>query len=231
MKKNLFLSALFAAGTFFAAEPVFQVSFEESFTGIRKDGKVDAKNTPELLWETIQNVFQSGVSGKAAVIGTAGAKKDKLYHAVYHAKDLLRTDQGTVSFFVKPQTWNGDDKDFHVLFQAVGPDSSMIIYKYINSNSMMFLLGPSKPVNGKYLWSTAAGSVKKWKAGTWHHIAAAYDKEFIELFLDGKRVSKIRRKAIPERGMAILFWALTAESLRLKTLFFPRNISTEPPGI
>lgn len=199
MKKITFLFVFAVFGVIFASEPVFHASFEENFAGNGRHGRIDAKVSQEQLWETIQYLFQPGITGKAAVVGTSGARKEKLYHAVYKKADLLRTDHGTVSFFVKPVTWNGDDKDFHVLFQAVGPDSSLIVYKYINSNSLMFLLGPSRPVNGKYLWSTAGGSVKKWKAGEWHHIAAAYDRELIELFIDGKRVSKVRRKALPQK--------------------------------
>lgn len=199
MKKLLLCAALVLSSAVMTAKPVFTASFEESFIAESKEGRLDGKASQELLWETLQNLFQPGVSGKAAVIGTSGSKKEKLYHAVYKKNDLLRTDQGTVSFFVKPMNWNGDDKDFHIFFQATGPDSTMIVYKYINSGNLMFLLGPSKPVNGKYLWSSAGGSVKKWRAGQWHHIAAAYDREMVELFIDGKRVSRVRRKAMPKK--------------------------------
>jgi len=200
MKKSICGLLLLCSGMILANDAVFTASFEESFIADSKEGRIDAKVSQELLWETLQNLFQPGISGKAAVVGTAGEKKEKLYHAVYKKNSLLRTDQGTVSFFVKPLNWGGEDKDFHIFFQASGPDATLIIYKYVNSDNLMFLLGPSKPVDGKYLWGSAGGSIKKWQAGQWHHIAAAYDRELIELFIDGKRVSKVRRKALPEKG-------------------------------
>ena len=199
MKKIFFLIfagifSFFPAG----AEPVFTASFEENFTGITRNGNVEAKVSQQLLWETLQNLLQPGVSGNAAVIGTS-ADKEKLYHAVYRNNGILSPREGTVSFYVKPLNWNGNDRDFHVLFQASGPDATLIIYKYINSNNLMFLLGPSRPVNGKYLWSMAGTGIKNWEAGAWHHVAAAYDSKTTELFVDGKRVSKLNRKAIPQK--------------------------------
>ena len=198
MKKIIIALFLCLSGIVFAAEPVFTADFEENFSGKSRGRVIDGKVSQELLWETLQNLLQPGIKGSAAVIGTS-ADKGKLYHAVYKNDNILTPFEGTVSFCVKPVNWDGGSRDFHVLFQASGPDSTLIVYKYINSNNLMFLLGPSRPVKGKYLWGMAGGSVKKWKAGEWHHIAAAYDKKQMELFIDGKRVSVILRKALPEK--------------------------------
>ena len=201
MKKSIFtLLFVFFCGLY-AADPVFKADFEENFTGKSRGKNIEGKVSQELLWETLQNLLQPGLKGNAAVIGTS-ADKGKLYHAVYRNSSILNPFEGTISFFVKPVNWNGTGKDFHVLFQAAGPDSTLLIYKYINSGNLMFLLGPSRPVNGKYLWSMAGGSVKNWKAGEWHHIAAAYDRKAVELFIDGKRVSKILRSALPQKGFS-----------------------------
>ena len=199
MKKNIFVLLLSLFCGAYAVDPVFTANFEENFIGRSRGKKIDAKVSQELLWETLQNLLQPGLKGNAAVIGTS-ADKGKLYHAVYKNDGILNPFEGTVSFWVKPVNWSGQDKDFHVLFQASGPDSTLLIYKYINSNNLMFLLGPSRPVKGKYLWSMAGGSVKKWNAGEWHHIAAAYDRKSVELFIDGKRVSKILRSALPQKS-------------------------------
>ena len=118
----------------------------------------------------MQYLLRPGIRGNAAAIGTSG-DKNKLYHAVFQTPGVPGREQGTISFYVKPVDWNGDDKDFHVFFQAAGPDATLLIYKYINSSNLMFLIGPSKPVNGKYLWNMTGTGVRKWKAGEWHHIA------------------------------------------------------------
>ena len=199
MKKNIFILLLSLFCGAYAAEPVFTADFEENFTGRSRGKKIDAKVFQELLWETLQNLLQPGVEGTAAVIGTS-PDKGKLYHAVYKNDGILNPFEGTVSFWVKPVNWSGLDKDFHVFFQASGADSTLIIYKYINSNNLMFLLGPSRPVNGKYQWSMAGTNIKQWNAGEWHHIAAAYDRKSVELFIDGKRVSKILRQALPQKS-------------------------------
>ncbi len=211
MKKNIFVLLLSLFCGVYAVDPVFTADFEENFTGRSRGKNIDGKVSQELLWETLQNLLQPGIEGTAAVIGTS-PDKGKLYHAVYKNDGILNPFDGTVSFWVKPVNWSGQDKDFHVLFQASGPDSTLLIYKYINSNNLMFLLGPSRPVKGKYLWSMAGGSIKKWNAGEWHHIAAAYDRQSIELFIDGKRVSKILRKALPQKN----FTAFSAGALAPK---------------
>ena len=200
MKKSLFAALLVPILISAAETPVFKASFDENFIGETKGGTVDAKVSQELLWETLQNLLRPGVAGNAAVIGTSGEKKEKLYHAIYRFPGVPGTEQGTISFCVKPIDWNGADRNFHVFFQAAGPDASLLVYKYINSDNLVFLLGPSKPVDGKYRWSMAGTSIKKWKVGEWHHIAATYDSKMIELFVDGRRLSKVPRTALPEKS-------------------------------
>ena len=130
MKKIIITVFLCLTGIIFAAEPVFTAIYEENFSGTYKGKTVEGKVSQELLWETLQNLLQPGLKGNAAVIGTS-ADKGKLYHAVYHNSSILNPIEGTISFFVKPVNWNGGSKDFHVLFQAAGPDSTLLIYKYI----------------------------------------------------------------------------------------------------
>ena len=202
MKKTFSLFLLCLAGVIFAATPVFQADYEENFSGQSRGKTVEGKVSQELLWETLQNLLQPGVKGNAAVVGTS-ADKGKLYHAVYKNSGIINPFEGTISFCIKPVNWNGDSKDFHVFFQASGADATLMIYKYINTGNLMFLLGPSRPVNGKYQWSMAGGSVKKWRAGEWHHIAAAYDRKAVELFIDGKMVSKVLRPVLPQKDFSV----------------------------
>ncbi|MBQ9502407.1 MAG: hypothetical protein IJU70_09650 [Lentisphaeria bacterium] len=199
MKKFFFSIFLLPLLVFGTEEPVFKASFDENFSGKTARGTAEARVSQELLWETLQNLLRPGVAGNAALIGTLGERKEKLYHAVYRVPGIPGTTKGTVSFCVKPVDWSGEDRNFHVFFQAVGPNASLIIYKYVNSDNLVFLLGPSKPVGGKYLWSMAGTSIRKWKAGEWHHIAAAYDGKMLELFVDGRRMSKVPRNALPEK--------------------------------
>ncbi|MBO4633309.1 MAG: LamG domain-containing protein [Lentisphaeria bacterium] len=179
--------------------PVFHASYDQNFSANSGNEIVDAKVSQELLWETFQNLLQPGIVSNAAVIGTSGRNKEKHYHAVYSNKGYLDNQIGTVSFWIKPMNWEGNDQDCHIFFQAVGPDSSMLIYKFQKSPILMFLLGPSKPVNGKYVWSSISTNIGKWKAGDWHHLAAAYNREKICLYVDGKKVGYRSRSALPEK--------------------------------
>ena len=200
MKKIILLTLICLVKLSYGATPVFTAAFEENFLGLHNGKTLEGKVSQQLLWETLQNMLQPGLKGTAAVIGTS-SDKEKVYHAIYNNKNnVLNPIAGTIAFCVKPVNWNGQDKDFKVMFQATGSDSTLLIYKYINSSNLMFLLGPSRPINGKYLWSMAGTNIKKWKAGVWHHITATYDEKFIELYIDGKQVSKVKRLALPKKS-------------------------------
>ena len=202
MKKIIFLTLICLIKLSYAATPTFTAAFEENFIGLHNGKSLEGKVSQQLLWESLQNMLQPGIKGTAAVIGTS-TDKEKVYHAIYNNQNnILNPIEGTIAFCVKPVNWNGQDKDFKVMFQAAGPDSTLLIYKYINSNNLMFLLGPSRPVNGKYKWSMAGGNIKNWKTGLWHHITASYDKNFIELYIDGKQVSKVKRLALPQKSFS-----------------------------
>jgi hypothetical protein len=193
----ILLTSLFAIAA--TEKPTFYASFDRDFSAEVNTGRVEGKLSQEILWETLQNLLQPGISGQAAVVGTFGEKKEKVCHAVFDNQEWLDTETGSVMFWVKPVNWNGQDKNFHIFFQAVGADGLFLIYKYINSSTLNFLIGPSKPVNGKNVWSLASAGVGKWNAGEWHHLAAVYEKDKLSLYLDGQRASTIRRGVLPPK--------------------------------
>lgn len=117
----------------------------------------------------------------------------------YPAKGNLVKTQGTVCLWVCPR-WDGDDGKNHGLF----------------ADDLPF---HDKPQNTLYLWKWMAGSVLRldlrseadqyltysvadWRAGEWHHVAAAWDsKEGNRLFIDGRFVAARGGRFEPKMGM------------------------------
>ena len=116
----------------------------------------------------------------------------------------LSRKQGSVAMWVKPENWNGNNKEaFRIFFAAddgvIPRSNEFLIYKVINTNNIIFLTGD----NSASKWSQIHHSVWNWKAGEWHFICAAYNPEKIYLYVDGK-LSETTRKSLPEKDYSMI---------------------------
>jgi uncharacterized cupredoxin-like copper-binding protein len=101
----------------------------------------------------------------------------------------LDSHNGTVSFWFKPD-WSGGDNLEHVLFDVgnygMNNPDSLMLYK-TDDNSLKF-----KYINSTGTIFTASYGLTNdnFKANSWYHIAASWDKSSIKLYLNDNQVAK-----------------------------------------
>jgi hypothetical protein len=78
----------------------------------------------------------------------------------------MSRDQGMVSFWVKPD-WNGADGQRHVLLAAGDDRNGFLVEKSAKGFLRFVMASPEKT-------TVARADVSRWKAGEWHHVAAAW---------------------------------------------------------
>ncbi|NOX60484.1 MAG: hypothetical protein GXP42_00820, partial [Chloroflexi bacterium] len=124
--------------------------------------------------------FVPGRFGKAVEVGEAARLQ-------YDARGRVDTRRGGVEFWVRPN-WSGLDKKHHVLLEISDPARD----EMDDSPGYRLRLGH---VNGAlYVWVTnfddfdkaAWGDVAEWRAGEWRHVAATWDEQRLNLFVDGR---------------------------------------------
>lgn len=164
---------------------IFSASYDKSFAAEKASGKALGDVGEEINLETHDLYLQKGISGKALLTGVSDDGK-KSFCCKYDANDNIKMKEGSVSFWVTPIDWNGDDKKFHIFFEAqsTGCKDRLLIYKYINSDELLFLIGPTAQIDGKSKWTIARTSVKNWKQGEYYFIACTWNSEEIKLYVN-----------------------------------------------
>ncbi|MDD5698689.1 MAG: DUF6067 family protein [Victivallaceae bacterium] len=181
------LGLMFACCSSSGTEPVFQLSFDGTLQAPKASGN------PNVVHGNRVVLYKNGISGKAVIAGLDN-KAEKVYRYKYDAKNNLSVDCGTISMFVKPLDWNGNDQYFHLFFEATGADSHLIIYKYVNSSQLYFVIGKKDDAS----LTVANTDIKNWKPDAWHHIACCWDKKEMSLYLDGKLINRKKIRVPPQ---------------------------------
>ncbi|MBO4632628.1 MAG: LamG domain-containing protein, partial [Lentisphaeria bacterium] len=179
-------------------EPVLHATFDKDFRAKVGSKEIEGKHPMEITMETLSMLLQAGVKEKAAKIGVQlvnGVPEGSLIH---YPGRYLTPDAGTISFWLKPMNWDFKDNRFHIFFEAWGPDSWLVIYKYGDSRALLFLFGRRGNHRGSD-WVIAGVPAAKWERGTFRHVTASWDKENIRLYLDGvlQRTEKIAAAGKP----------------------------------
>ena len=143
------------------------------------------------------------VAGKAHLLPKPVFDFDTMAHTVrgltvgvdaasvsYPSAAVLPAGKGTIELTVKPQDWQGDDMQTHMLLQSVvggkTPFGKLFFYKYRASGL------------SAYFEFTDQGDkvflhrlIKDWKARSWHHLALTYDLPGkLVLYVDGLPVDE-----------------------------------------
>ena len=176
-------------------EPIFYASFDKTFTAEKADGNPAGSVGEEINLETMDIYLKKGIAGRALLTGISDDGKKSLC-CKFEGKNNIKTEQGTVSLWVQPVDWNGTDKNFHIFFEAQNPGmkNRFLIYKFYNSDKLLFLFGPDKT------WNIAKTSIKDWKSDEWYFIACTWDKENLNLYVNGELVSSEKFKEFPQGG-------------------------------
>ncbi len=123
--------------------------------------------------------FGAGVRGQALVIGgTKGAQR--VYD--YSPAGNLDSEQGSVSFWLKPLDWEGSNDRFHVVFRTFAGRNFFQVYKFFTSERFLFLRGEQEK------WTSVEAKIPDWKPGEWHHVVATWSPAELRMFVDGHLV-------------------------------------------
>ena len=169
------------------------------------DGKADATfaKGDKTATFAVAPEFQPGVKGQALVVGGKPATEQKIVNDLpvtaenarncrYSPDKNIDFKKGSVSFWIKPLDWKGDDKGFNVLFHTGVGGNFFQIHKHYSDNRLLFL-------RGKDCTSTQY-RIRDWAPGQWHHLVATWNPTETRLFIDGRLVcrSKVREPFVPE---------------------------------
>lgn len=175
----LILALVGAIGAVWGAEAppglVFHAPFDGSFDAAiaagSKAGRPEGK--PE---------FMPGRVGQAVVVGDIGGST-----AVNFDPASFDLDRGTLSLWVQPLNWQGDDRQNHLFFEAKTDGGYYLLYKYQNTSwGAAFYIDPDE---GRRATMVAFKPINEWRPGEWHHVACSWTRyEAIKLYLDGQLV-------------------------------------------
>ncbi|MHB8994011.1 MAG: glycoside hydrolase domain-containing protein [Armatimonadota bacterium] len=191
---TLFLLSLVAAQAVCTAQPVpagriFHAGFEDNLNASVAKGSNVATvvGKPELT---------AGKVGRGLVVGDLNGSA-----AVSYATEKnISLERGTVSLWVKPENWQGDDKLNHLFFELpLGQSGYYLLYKYGGSWGLAFYIDPEEGVRAKMV---AYKPIKEWQPGQWHHICIAWTKfERMKLYIDGQEAASSAGVSLTEKPM------------------------------
>lgn len=146
-------------------------------------------------------------SGKAEVKGTASFAAGRHGQAFvadgscvlsYPTAGNLDKARGTVTMWVCPQ-WDGNDGKNHSFLSDdldfnKPADNNLHLWKWVLNDALRLDLRTDPPRDAEF-------RVTGWRAGEWHHLAAAWDcKTGTRLFADGKLVATLGLQWDPKQG-------------------------------
>ena len=153
----------------------FHANFDYSMKAQRSSGNPRFK-----VFGPGKERFAPGCMNQGLRIGKnkAGAQ----FYADITADKNIDAAQGTISFWIKPEDWDGNSHGFAMFVSGTHKDgSSFYIYKY-DAKRMGLCTVVNKKSTSKWY------NPQSWKAGEWHHIAVVWAKDYQRTFIDGKAV-------------------------------------------
>ncbi len=125
-------------------------------------------------------VFGPGVVGEAAAVG--GERPIWI-----PTEGRLSPERGTVELWVQPAFTPGDGADHPVL------SAGYSLHIGITPEGLLAALLAGEDGAGL---DVAAGDVRGWAEGTWHHVAVTWDGDVIALYADGAELARGTRRAL-----------------------------------
>lgn len=194
-KKALLLSALLTASATMAANPAYYISFDEvvqaDFGGTGSaavstdDGSKEAVGMKGVLSKrsgkvTADKLLVPGIKGNAFASGKDGS--GNIHTLFYKPVPAMRGNAGTISFWLKPENWLGNDKNQHVFITAANGQQRLLIYRIPYESRLAVFLGSlDKPGQATVIFTR----VPSWKPGEWHQVTVSWNEKVLQLHLDG----------------------------------------------
>ncbi len=157
------------------ADTLLLAHFDGSFNG--DQGEVGTSNGV---------TFSAGKYGQAASF-------DGSEVLTYPSQGNVAAGQGGIEFWTRP-TWNGNDNLGHTFIEVNETWENRIKITKDGANNLRFLIWDGGGAEyGVYC------PIADWKAGDWHHVAAAWQEDWMVLAVDG-----VPCKSTTQGGMPLL---------------------------
>ena len=153
------------------------------------DGTLDADYARGAESGTVEGnpEFVEGHSGRGLVVGDL----DGSTGVRYATEENFDFERGTISMWVQPVNWRGDEAGNRLFFNAwTEAGGAFYFYKYTSTAwGLTLLTDPGAGNRGKtYLHS----KIDAWEPGQWHHIACTWGRyEAATLYIDGEQVETL----------------------------------------
>ncbi len=140
---------------------------------------------------------------------------------------IVRKESGTVEMWVAPVDWDGSERKYHMLFEALGDGGAIYLYKFQSAGLMILTCQNAQA--GPY--NTADVDISSWKPGQWHHVAATWSARRQRLFVDGVKVGEVAPLLPSQLGSTFTIgdqpWqgARTSSSLLRQVRVYDRELS------
>ncbi|MBI3920685.1 MAG: hypothetical protein HY318_04640 [Armatimonadetes bacterium] len=134
-----------------------------------------------------------GRFGKSLIFGPEG-------YIACSANESLDPQEGTIEVWAK-FNFPGNDGMYHNLVSVPGPEGMTLCKDQYSHVHFGFSSGWATLSN-----ATAMGYAHYWQPGVWRHVAACWDKDLMQVFVDGKLIAwkdkpKLSRALGPELGI------------------------------
>lgn len=131
--------------------------------------------------------FTAGRSGRALVVGDLDGSTGVLYQT----DGNFSFERGTVSMWVQPVNWRGDEPGNRLFFNTKPEGGGLFtFYKYTSTAWGLTLL--TDPGLGNRSKTYIHSKIDAWEPGRWHHIACTWGRyESISLYVDGELVETL----------------------------------------
>jgi hypothetical protein len=155
-----------------------------------------------------------GKFGRCLVLGAGG-------YVACSANENFDPQVGTIELWIKPM-WTGNDGVYHAFVSIPGPEG-MALHKDQYSHVWFGFSSGWATLSYAY----ADGYAYWWQPGVWRHVAACWDKDCIQLFVDGKLIGwqnkpKLSRALGPE--LAIGSEGMSIDDLRISNVVRYREL-------
>ena len=182
-------------GVVFAVEPAYYISFDHTIqadfggTGIvatsTGDGSHEAVGMKGVLGKKsgkvkVNDLLVPGIAGKAFASGQDSF--NNIHTVFYKPIPAMKGSSGTVSFWLKPENWLGNDKNQHVFVTAANGSQRLLIYRIPYESRLAVFLGDLNSYNKGTVVFT---KVPSWKPGQWHQVTVSWNERAVQLHLDG----------------------------------------------
>ncbi|MBO4646856.1 MAG: hypothetical protein J5806_01720 [Lentisphaeria bacterium] len=217
MIKKLFWSLAAAAFTLSAAEPSIYFSLDKTtradYGGTGVKATVSGLQEPSGVKSVLlvrkskkkyraDDLLRDGISGKAFPVGTQ--QDGAILTLKYQPEPRIKSAEGSMSFWVRPENWNGGEKkNVRHFVSARQGDNWLIIYKNTDSQDLLAYYGNWKKRAGVTI---ARCSIRSWKQGEWHHIGVAWNEKALVLYVDGRQKGSAKMKQLLPEDLGILFF-------------------------